>query len=131
MIPPPQEAQESDEENLDTVDDFPDEDVETVSNKGPQDVDDETDGSDEDYDEEGDQQEDCGLKQVADLGSGWARIVAAPIRRGRRTILHLCKSTEKDGSRGAITQVVCSRRGKAAPLHLQARKSRWGDLWPC
>ena len=69
--------------------------------------------------------------KVADVGSGWARIVRTPIRRGRRTILDLCAATEEDGSRGAVTRVVCSRRGHAAALHPQARKSRWGDLWPC
>lgn len=90
---------------------------------------------DEEDGEEGEEDDEDGEEvlgnQVADVGSGWARIVRTPIRRGRRTILDLCAATEKDGSRGEVTRVVCSRRGHAAPLHPQARKSRWGDLWPC
>jgi hypothetical protein len=87
---------------------------------------------DEDADEfEEDEYEEVEGEHIADVGSGWARIVRTPIRRGRRTILDLCIATEKDGSQGQITRVVCSRRGNGAPLHPQARKSRWGDLWPC
>jgi ribosomal protein RSM22 (predicted rRNA methylase) len=88
----------------------------------------------EEYEEEEyEEEEDDGVmgNRVADVGSGWARIVRTPIRRGRRTLLDLCAATEKDGSRGVVTRVVCSRRGHASPLHPQARKSRWGDLWPC
>lgn len=82
--------------------------------------------------EEDDEENDVVIgNRVADVGSGWARIVRTPTRRGRRTVLDLCAATEKDGSRGAITRVVCSRRGDTASLHPQARKSRWGDLWPC
>lgn len=84
----------------------------------------------EEYEEEDDGEVVTG-NRVADVGSGWARIVRTPIRRGRRTMLDLCAATEKDGSRGEVTRVVCSRRGHAAALHPQARKSRWGDLWPC
>lgn len=88
--------------------------------------------SDEDsYEEEEEEEEEVMGNTVADVGSGWARIVRTPIRRGRRTILDLCAATEKDGSRGEVTRVVCSRRGRAAPLHPLARKARWGDLWPC
>jgi len=90
----------------------------------------EDDGELEDEEEEDSEEEVIG-NRVADVGSGWARIVRTPIRRGRRTILDLCVATEKDGSRGEVTRMVCSRRGHAAPLHPQARKSRWGDLWPC
>jgi ribosomal protein RSM22 (predicted rRNA methylase) len=71
------------------------------------------------------------LEEVADLGAGWARIVRAPIRRGRHTVLDLCRATERDGSQGALNRLVCSRRGKFAALHPQARKAHWGDLWPC
>lgn len=90
-------------------------------------------GSEEEYEEEEEDDEESGKDDdsVADVGSGWARIVRSPVRRGRRTILDLCMATEEDGSQGVITRVVCSRRGHAAPLHPQARKSRWGDLWPC
>jgi ribosomal protein RSM22 (predicted rRNA methylase) len=70
-------------------------------------------------------------EEVADLGAGWARIVRAPIRRGRHTVLDLCRATERDGSQGALNRLVCSRRGKFAALHPQARKAHWGDLWPC
>lgn len=100
----------------------------------PPDAEEQVDRSEEEYEEE-EEEEDEELGEdddsVADVGSGWARIVRSPVRRGRRTILDLCMATEKDGSRGVITRVVCSRRGHAAPLHPQARKSRWGDLWPC
>lgn len=98
----------------------------------PPDAEEQVDGSEEEYEEE-EEDEELGEDDdsVADVGSGWARIVRSPVRRGRRTILDLCMATEKDGSRGVITRVVCSRRGHAAPLHPQARKSRWGDLWPC
>jgi ribosomal protein RSM22 (predicted rRNA methylase) len=91
----------------------------------------EEDDEEEDDEEEDDEEEEEGEEAVADAGTGWARIVRTPIRRGRRTILDLCAASEKDGSRGEIIRFVCSRRGQASALHPQARKSRWGDLWPC
>ncbi|KAJ7553596.1 hypothetical protein O6H91_06G104700 [Diphasiastrum complanatum] len=68
-------------------------------------------------------------KQVADLGSGWARIVFAPIRRGKHVFLDVCCSTKKDGSEGKLDRLIVSR-SQDAVLHKQAKKSRWGDLWP-
>lgn len=94
---------------------------------------DEESGNDSHESDEFEEEEDDVIvgNSTADVGSGWARIVRTPIRRGRRTILDLCAATERDGSRGEVTRIICSRKGNAAPLHPQARKSRWGDLWPC
>lgn len=108
----------------DPLGEFEDESIELVEDG------DEEDGDEEDEEEEDGEEEVIG-NRVADVGSGWARILRTPIRRGRRTVLDLCSATEKDGSRGEVTRVVCSRRGRGAILHPQSRKARWGDLWPC
>ncbi|KAG6497917.1 hypothetical protein ZIOFF_045825 [Zingiber officinale] len=66
----------------------------------------------------------------ANLGSGWGRIIYPPVRRGRQVQMDVCKSTKRDGSEGAFEHVVVTQR-KNPDLHLQARRSHWGDLWPC
>ncbi|GAV68691.1 Rsm22 domain-containing protein [Cephalotus follicularis] len=65
----------------------------------------------------------------ADLGSGWGRIIFAPVRRGRHTEVNVCRSTERDGSEGSFERVIVTK-SKNHVLHHQARKSMWGDLWP-
>lgn len=65
----------------------------------------------------------------ANLGSGWGRIIYTPVRRGRQIQMDVCRSTERDGSEGAFEHVVVTQR-KNPDLHLQARRSLWGDLWP-
>ncbi|XP_042409090.1 methyltransferase-like protein 17, mitochondrial [Zingiber officinale] len=66
----------------------------------------------------------------ANLGSGWGRIIYPPVRRGRQVQMDVCKSTKRDGSEGAFEHVVVTQR-KNPDLHRQARRSHWGDLWPC
>ncbi|THU74529.1 hypothetical protein C4D60_Mb04t34340 [Musa balbisiana] len=65
----------------------------------------------------------------ADLGSGWGRIVFTPVRRGRQIQMDICRSTKRDGSVGAFERMVVTQ-AKNPTLHLQARRSLWGDLWP-
>ena len=65
----------------------------------------------------------------ADLGGGWGRIVFSPIRRGNQVQMDVCRSTKRDASEGAFERVVVTQ-SKNPALHLQARKSLWGDLWP-
>ncbi|BBN01161.1 hypothetical protein MPTK1_2g05200 [Marchantia polymorpha subsp. ruderalis] len=93
---------------------------------------DESSDEDEEVSEENVESEhiETGPKLEADLGSGWARIVRPPLRRGRHVILDVCRSTERDGSRGDLSRLVWTRKGVLA-RHLKAKKLRWGDLWPC
>jgi hypothetical protein len=65
----------------------------------------------------------------ADLGGGWGRIIYSPIRRGKQVQMDVCRSTKRDASEGAFERVIVTQRKNPA-LHLQARKSLWGDLWP-
>ncbi|WOL07008.1 37S ribosomal protein S22, mitochondrial [Canna indica] len=65
----------------------------------------------------------------ANLGSGWGRIIYMPVRRGRQIQMDICRSTKRDGSQGAFEHMVVTQ-SKNPTLHLQARRSLWGDLWP-
>jgi ribosomal protein RSM22 (predicted rRNA methylase) len=65
----------------------------------------------------------------ADLGSGWGRIVYSPIRRGKRILLDVCRATDHSGSDGSFERIVVTKIDNPK-LHLQARRSLWGDLWP-
>ncbi|KAM2075481.1 hypothetical protein ACFX1T_038367 [Malus domestica] len=65
----------------------------------------------------------------ADLGGGWGRIIYMPVRRGKQVTMDVCRSTKRDGSEGELQRVVVTK-SKNPTLHLQARKSIWGDLWP-
>ncbi|CAN6480690.1 unnamed protein product [Victoria cruziana] len=65
----------------------------------------------------------------ADLGGGWGRIIFTPVRRGKRVTLDVCRSTKQDGSEGCFERVVVTQHTNPT-LHLQARRSLWGDLWP-
>ncbi|XP_077245658.1 copper ion binding / methyltransferase isoform X5 [Tasmannia lanceolata] len=65
----------------------------------------------------------------ADLGSGWGRIIFSPVRRGKQVSMDVCRSTKRDGSEGSFHRVVITQ-SKNPTLHLQARRSLWGDLWP-
>ncbi|KQJ97493.1 probable S-adenosyl-L-methionine-dependent RNA methyltransferase RSM22, mitochondrial [Brachypodium distachyon] len=65
----------------------------------------------------------------ADLGGGWGRIIYSPIRRGRQVQMDVCRATKRDASEGAFERVVVTQ-SKNPALHLQARRSLWGDLWP-
>lgn len=65
----------------------------------------------------------------ADTGSGWGRIIFMPQKRGRRIEMDVCRATKRDGSEGSFDHLVLTR-AKNPTLHLQARKSLWGDLWP-
>ncbi|KAB2632956.1 methyltransferase-like protein 17 [Pyrus ussuriensis x Pyrus communis] len=83
------------------------------------DVVDENDKNNEEEDETG----------HADLGGGWGRIIYMPVRRGKQVTMDVCQSTKRDGSEGELQRVVVTK-SKNPTLHLQARKSIWGDLWP-
>nr|KJB52338.1 hypothetical protein B456_008G256700 [Gossypium raimondii] len=65
----------------------------------------------------------------ANLGGGWGRIVFPPVRRGRQVHMNICRSTNPDASEGSFDHEVITQT-KNPTLHLQARKSFWGDLWP-
>lgn len=66
----------------------------------------------------------------ADLGGGWGRIVHSPARRGRLVEINVCRSTNRECSAGAFDRVVLTKTYDPT-LHMQAKKSLWGDLWPC
>lgn len=92
----------------------------------------ETDNGDNDTDSEGDRDgegDDEENSVHADLGGGWGRIIFTPVRRGRQVALDVCRSTERDGSKGSFEHVVVTR-SKNPTMHHQARRSNWGDLWP-
>ncbi|PPS12077.1 hypothetical protein GOBAR_AA08546 [Gossypium barbadense] len=57
------------------------------------------------------------------------RIVFPPVRRGRQVHMNICRSTNPDASEGSFDHEVITQT-KNPTLHLQARKSFWGDLWP-
>ncbi|KAI3859805.1 hypothetical protein MKX03_013680, partial [Papaver bracteatum] len=65
----------------------------------------------------------------ADLGTGWGRIIFAPMKRGKQVLMHVCRSAKQDGSEGALERVIVTR-SKNPALHRLAKKSFWGDLWP-
>lgn len=65
----------------------------------------------------------------ADLGGGWGRILYMPVRRGKRIALDVCRSTKRDASEGTFERIMITKR-ESPDLHLQARRSLWGDLWP-
>ncbi|KAF8379988.1 hypothetical protein HHK36_027456 [Tetracentron sinense] len=86
----------------------------------------EVDDIDEHEEEEEEEEEEVAH---ADLGSGWARIIFAPVRRGKQVAMDVCRSTKHDGSEGSFERIVITQ-GKNPTLHKQARRSFWGDLWP-
>ncbi|GAB2235308.1 hypothetical protein Droror1_Dr00025731 [Drosera rotundifolia] len=65
----------------------------------------------------------------AGLGSGWGRIVFPVQKAGKRIEFDVCRSSKRDGSEGSFNHIVVTQ-AKNPALHRQARKSRWGDLWP-
>ncbi|XP_019085668.1 PREDICTED: methyltransferase-like protein 17, mitochondrial [Camelina sativa] len=50
-------------------------------------------------------------------------------RKGKQVTLDMCVPTKEDGSEGAFERRVVTK-SKNPDLHLQAKKSFWGDLWP-
>lgn len=111
------------------------EDGETVEDEHEEEED--GDGTDEDEDEE-DEDEDEEEENVEDVveesgrasvGGGWGRIIFPPFRKGKQVTLDLCVPTKEDGSEGAFERRVITK-SKNPDLHLQAKKSFWGDLWP-
>ncbi|KAI4370312.1 hypothetical protein MLD38_018675 [Melastoma candidum] len=85
------------------------------------------DETDSEEDEDGEEDDEDTVR--ADLGGGWGRIIFTPVRRGRQVALDVCRSTERDGSKGAFEHVVVTK-SKNPTMHHQARRSNWGDLWP-
>lgn len=65
----------------------------------------------------------------AGVGSGWGRIIYTPVRRGRQIQMDICRATKRDGSEGTFERMVVTQ-SRNPTLHLQARRSLWGDLWP-
>jgi ribosomal protein RSM22 (predicted rRNA methylase) len=65
----------------------------------------------------------------ASVGGGWGRIIFPPFRKGKQVTLDMCVPTKEDGSEGAFERRVITK-SKNPDLHLQAKKSFWGDLWP-
>ncbi|XP_010430603.1 PREDICTED: methyltransferase-like protein 17, mitochondrial isoform X1 [Camelina sativa] len=87
-------------------------------------------GTDEDVEdtiEEEDQEEE--ESERASVGGGWGRIIFPPFRKGKQVTLDMCVPTKEDGSEGAFERRVITK-SKNPDLHLQAKKSFWGDLWP-
>lgn len=86
-------------------------------------------GTDEDENEleEQEKEEESGR---ASVGGGWGRIIFPPFRKGKQVTLDMCVPTKEDGSEGAFERRVITK-SKNPDLHLQAKKSFWGDLWPC
>lgn len=85
------------------------------------------DADDNEEDEEGGEDDGVGS---ADLGGGWGRIVFMPVRRGRQVAMNVCRSTKSDASEGSFDRIVVTQ-SKNPTLHHQAKRSIWGDLWPC
>lgn len=83
----------------------------------------ETDGIDDDNEEEEEE------TRQADLGTGWGRIIFTPLRRGKQIALDICRATNREGTQGSFERVVITQ-SENPKLHLQARRSLWGDLWP-
>ncbi|CAN0908883.1 Methyltransferase-like protein 17, mitochondrial [Linum grandiflorum] len=67
---------------------------------------------------------------MADFGGGWGRVTFSPVRRGNVTTIDVCRSANEDASEGVYDRIVLTK-SKNPTLHHQARKSMWGDLWPC
>ncbi|RID44520.1 hypothetical protein BRARA_I01307 [Brassica rapa] len=65
----------------------------------------------------------------ASVGGGWGRIIFPPFRKGKQVTLDMCVPTNEEGSEGAFERRVITK-SKNPHLHLQAKKSFWGDLWP-
>lgn len=90
-----------------------------------------TDGIDDDNEEEEEEEveEEEEETRQADLGTGWGRIIFTPLRRGKQIALDICKATNREGTQGSFERVVITQ-SENPKLHLQARRSLWGDLWP-
>lgn len=82
-----------------------------------------------DIDDEMDEEEENAGVHAAPA-TGWARIVFDPLRRGKRVEMDMCRSIRCDGSAGCFERLVVTK-AKNPTLHYQARRSQWGDLWPC
>lgn len=83
--------------------------------------------NDSEEDDEGSEVDEIG---GADVGGGWGRIVFMPVRRGRQVAMNVCRSTQRDASEGSFDRIVVTQ-SKNPTLHHQAKRSIWGDLWPC
>ncbi|CAF2039386.1 BnaA09g12120D [Brassica napus] len=86
----------------------------------------EGEGTDEEDEVEVEEEEGSGR---ASVGGGWGRIIFPPFRKGKQVTLDMCVPTNEEGSEGAFERRVITK-SKNPHLHLQAKKSFWGDLWP-
>ena len=84
----------------------------------------ETDAIDDDNEEEEEEE-----TKRAEVGSGWGRIIFSPVRRGKQVAMNVCRATNREGTEGSFERMVVTQ-SKNPALHLQARRSLWGDLWP-
>ena len=89
-------------------------------------VEEEGEGTDEEDEVEVEEEEGSGR---ASVGGGWGRIIFPPFRKGKQVTLDMCVPTNEEGSEGAFERRVITK-SKNPHLHLQAKKSFWGDLWP-
>ncbi|CAN1177992.1 Methyltransferase-like protein 17, mitochondrial [Linum perenne] len=91
----------------------------------------EDDETEEDEEEQGEEKRIKGEEETskADVGGGWGRIIFSPLRRGKLVTMDVCRSVNEEATEGSYERIVVTK-SKNPTLHLQARKSLWGDLWP-
>ncbi|MCO5555212.1 hypothetical protein L7F22_008756 [Adiantum nelumboides] len=91
-----------------------------------------TEASDEEVEfcEEDDETDEEDAGAIADFGSGWGRILSHPARRGKRVVMDVCCSANQHGTKGFMDRITVSKTTERV-LHFHARRSKWGDLWPC
>ncbi|XP_024005568.1 uncharacterized protein LOC18009908 isoform X2 [Eutrema salsugineum] len=139
-----EDEDEDEEEDGEGVDEDEDEDEEEDGKGIDEEEEEDGEGIDEDEEEDGEginedkeEEEDCeGTEEEeeeesarASVGGGWGRIIFPPFRKGKQVTLDLCVPTNEEGSEGAFERRVITK-SKNPHLHLQAKKSFWGDLWP-
>ncbi|CAA7031947.1 unnamed protein product [Microthlaspi erraticum] len=103
--------------------------VDDVDVDGDEELEDGEVTDEEEEEEEEEKVEDVEESGRASVGGGWGRIIFPPFRKGKQVTLDLCVPTKEDGSEGAFERRVITK-SKNPDLHLQAKKSFWGDLWP-
>lgn len=55
---------------------------------------------------------------------GWGRLIRAPLRKGKHVALDACTAD------GALERRVVSKKNSPGGPYSQARKAKWGDVWP-
>ncbi|KAI5080638.1 hypothetical protein GOP47_0003821 [Adiantum capillus-veneris] len=119
-----EESEEEDTIETEATNDEASEDSDAESDRG------EVSDEEVEFYEEDEETEDEDAGAIADFGSGWGRILFHPARRGKRVVLDVCCSANRNGTKGLMDRITVSKTDNRV-LHFQARRSRWGDLWPC